>query len=122
MKKRCEIALQANADIVISIHQNSYLSADVCGAQMFYYKHSSEGKKLAEILQASFKEFVDANNTRVPKDNNTYYMLVHTKPVTVIAECGFLSNPKEAALLNTEEYQEKVALALCKGIIRYFYD
>ena len=38
---------------------------------------------------------------------------------TVIAECGFLSNPEEAQLLVTEEYQEKVALALYNGIIDY---
>ena len=36
-----------------------------------------------------------------------------------MAECGFLSNPEEAALLNTEEYQEKVALTLFNGITRY---
>ena len=33
-----------------------------------------------------------------------------------MVECGFLSNPEEAALLNTEEYQEKVALTIFAGI------
>ena len=56
MKKRCQIIKDSKADIVVSIHQNSFQSQDVKGAQVFYYKHSVEGKKLAEILQASFKE------------------------------------------------------------------
>ena len=110
------------ADIVVSIHQNSFQSQDVKGAQVFYYKHSVEGKKLAEILQASFKENLDSENKRVEKADSTYYMLVHTSAPTVIAECGFLSNPTEASLLNSSEYQQKIAEALYKGIINYFCD
>lgn len=37
----------------------------------------------------------------------------------MIAECGFLTNPDEADLLQTEEYQEKVADALTDGIVTY---
>ena len=36
-----------------------------------------------------------------------------------MAECGFLSNPDEAALLNTEEYQNQVAFTLYSGIMNY---
>ena len=110
----------AKADIVVSIHQNSYQSPEVKGAQVFYYKHSAEGKKLAQILQKSLKENLDTENKRQEKEDSTYYMLLHTGAPTVIAECGFLSNPQEAALLNTAEYRQKVAEALCKGILEYF--
>ena len=37
----------------------------------------------------------------------------------VIAECGFLSNPREAELLIQDTYQEKIARALTKGILNY---
>ena len=120
MKKRCAIIDAAKADIVVSIHQNSYQSPEVKGAQVFYYKHSAEGKKLAQILQKSLKENLDTENKRQEKEDSTYYMLLHTGAPTVIAECGFLSNPQEAALLNTAEYRQKVAEALCKGILEYF--
>jgi N-acetylmuramoyl-L-alanine amidase len=36
-----------------------------------------------------------------------------------MAECGFLSNPDEASLLNTEEYRSKVAFTLFSGINDY---
>ena len=104
-------------------HTSEQLPEPGCkGAQVFYYKHSVEGKKLAEILQASFKENLDSENKRVEKADSTYYMLVHTSAPTVIAECGFLSNPTEASLLNSSEYQQKIAEALYKGIINYFCD
>ena len=53
------------------------------------------------------------------KGNKTYYMLKKTDAVLVICECGFLSNPEEEALLNTKEYQKKVADALCDGVLTY---
>lgn len=120
MKKRCSIIDECKADIVVSIHQNSYQSPEVRGAQVFYYKHSAEGKKLAQFLQKSFKENLDPDNKRQEKSDSTYYMLLHTSAPTVIAECGFLSNPQEAAKLNTPEYQKQVAAALHSGIIEYF--
>jgi N-acetylmuramoyl-L-alanine amidase len=120
LEKRCAIINDSGADIVVSIHQNSYQSAAVKGAQMFYYKHSAQGKKLAETMQSTCKDELDAENKRVAKADSTYYMLIHTDTPTVIAECGFLSNPEEAAMLNTQEYQQKVAQALYNGVIAYF--
>lgn len=120
MKKRCAIIKECGADIVVSIHQNSFQSASVKGAQVFYYKHSSEGKKLAQSIQKAFKEHLDADNKRVEKADSTYYMLLHTSAPTVIAECGFLSNPDEAGLLSTDAYQDRVAQAIYYGIIDYF--
>ena len=37
----------------------------------------------------------------------------------VIVECGFLSNRKEAALLNSGEYQDKLAYTINMGIMEY---
>jgi N-acetylmuramoyl-L-alanine amidase len=34
-------------------------------------------------------------------------------------ECGFLSNPEEAAKLETEEYQAQVAFTIFCGINKY---
>lgn len=119
MKKRCAIIDESNADVVISIHQNSFQSASVKGAQVFYYKHSAKGKELAGILQKAFKQYLDPSNSRLEKADSTYYMLIHTSTPTVIAECGFLSNPEELAKLQTEEYQQKVAEALFNGTKEY---
>ncbi len=120
MKVRCKLIEESGADVVVSIHQNSYTGASVKGAQMFYYEGSQEGKRLAGILQKEFSSQVDATNKRVEKADDSYYMLIHTKAPTVIAECGFLSNPGEAELLSSKEYQTKIANALCTGILEYF--
>ena len=118
MKKRCQIIKDSKADIVVSIHQNSFQSQDVKGAQVFYYTHSGEGKKAAEIMQESLLVLDDTNH-RKAKANDTYYLLKRTESPTIIVECGFLTNTEEAGLLKQEEYQKKVAEAIVAGIKAY---
>ena len=119
MKARCSLINEVNPDLMVSIHQNNYSSEGVKGAQVFYYSHSTEGEKAAVILQNHLKEGLDKNNERMAKKNDNYYILINVKCPAVIAECGFLSNYSEAELLKSEEYQEKVAQALCDGICEY---
>ena len=40
-------------------------------------------------------------------------------PITIV-ECGFLSNPQEEKLLQTDEYQDKLAWGIYNGIADYF--
>ena len=119
MKKRCEIIEESGADLVVSIHQNSYHEEPVSGGQVFYYRDSSKGKALAEILQERFDYVLGDQNRRLPKANGNYYLLLHVKCPIVIVECGFLSNRKEAALLNSGEYQDKLAYTIHMGIMEY---
>ena len=119
MKKRCEIIEESGADLVVSIHQNSYHEESVSGGQVFYYRDSSKGKALAEILQDRFDYVLGDQNRRLPKANGNYYLLLHVKCPIVIVECGFLSNRREAALLNSGEYQDKLAYTIHMGIMEY---
>lgn len=119
LKKRCEIADNGNASLMVSIHQNSFSGSEVKGSQVFYYTHSDEGKLIAQAIQSSLKRMVNPSNTRAAKTNDSYYLLIHTKCPTVIVECGFLSNPEEAYLLTDDEYQEKLAIAIFTGIDEY---
>ncbi len=119
MKKRIQAMTDCNADIAVSIHQNSYTQESVKGPQVFYYKDSAEGKKLAASIQDSFDFVVGEDNTRTIKPNGEYYLLVHSPMPLVICECGFLSNWEEARLLATPEYQKSVAEAIVHGIMEY---
>lgn len=120
LKKRCDIANSSGADICVSIHQNSFESSSVSGAQVFYYTYSPEGKTLATCLQQSFRENLDSGNKRVEKPDKTYYLLLHSKIPTVIVECGFLTNPSELKLLLDSDYQDKIVYAIIMGINKYF--
>ena len=120
MSSRKDIINGSEGDMLISIHQNSFPQGSAKGAQVFYHNDSEKGKVLAEIIQNKFIEYVDSENTRQAKANTDYYILKNTKMVSAIVECGFLSNSAEEKMLNTDEYQSKVAWAIYMGIIEYF--
>lgn len=119
LKNRVAMIDQADSVLVVSIHQNSYTDSSVSGAQVFYYGQSGEGERLAQAIQENLIQTLDPSNTREAKANDSYYMLKRTSVPTVIVECGFLSNPDEEALLQEEEYQDKIVEAIRKGIRAY---
>lgn len=119
MKNRIAIMTNANADLVISIHQNSYPDASVKGAQCFYYSESEDGKQLANTIQTYLTKLVDSENHRQAKQNDSYYILKNSPCPAVIVECGFLSNHQEATLLTDTSYQEKIAFAIFLAILEY---
>ena len=119
MKRRVSMMEEAKADLAVSIHQNSYTDPAIKGAQVFYYTSSVEGKQLAKRLQERLVKGLDPQNHRQAKANDSYYLLKKTACPIVIVECGFLSNRQEAELLSDAEYQQKVAVAISKGIENY---
>ena len=119
LQRRTELIRKAEPLLTVSIHQNSYSDPDVKGPQVFYFQGSDEGKSLAEALQKSLNEKLEIADPRSVKGNSSYYLLKKSPSVTVIAECGFLTNPSEAEKLQDEAYQYKVAEALTEGIEAY---
>lgn len=120
LKARVSIVNENKPALTVSIHQNSY-SSGTKGAQVFYYKNSEESHAFATLLQETVKEMIGDGNHRVEKANDSYYMLKKTEGVFAIIECGFLSNPQEEVLLNSDDYQQKMAEAIAEGIERYLY-
>lgn len=120
MQRRCAIIAQEQPLVTISIHQNSYPGdASVCGPQVFYFEQSQEGERLAAAIQKHMNAMPDVMKQRVQKGNSTYYILKRSASTTVIVECGFLTNAREEALLQTEGYQDQVVKAICDGIVEY---
>lgn len=119
LQNRCKIIEETDPVCTVSIHQNSYTDSAVCGPQVFYYTHSTEGERLAATLQNRINENLAIDRPRVQKENSTYYILKRSESVTVIVECGFITNPTEAKLLADDDYQEKMAEAICQGIDEY---
>ncbi len=119
MRGRMAVIEENNPEIVVSIHQNSYPSPEVHGAQVFFYQGSAEGSRLATFLQNSLVQLTDPDNKRKIKADSNYYLLKNISVPTVIVECGFLSNPAEAEKLTSPDYQDRVAWAVHMGILQY---
>ncbi len=120
MADRKLIANTSKADLLISVHQNAYQSPNVSGTQVFYFDNSEKSKMLAEKIQAEVKMFLSQKNKMEAKSNHNYFILRKTTVPAVIVECGFLTNYGDKKKLTQDEYQEKMAWGIYKGIIAYF--
>ena len=122
MQARKKIIEDTKPDLVVSVHCNVFPVSARRGAQVFYYGMSVDGKRLANSLQTTLNEL---NRTTCGKTYSAlsadYYMLNCSVYPSALAECGFLSNPEDEALLCTEKYRETVAYALFSGINGYLH-
>lgn len=119
MKTRATMMNEAEADCIVSIHQNSYPEEAIDGAQVFYYTDSDQGKNLASLIQKELITGVDPSNHRTEKSNSSYYLLKEVLAPIVIVECGFLSNWEESKKLVDDAYQQKLAWAIHLGVLQY---
>jgi N-acetylmuramoyl-L-alanine amidase len=120
IKKRLSIIDENPNSITVSIHQNKFSQGQYHGAQMFYGVNNPQSVILAQKIQDSIVSNLQPENQRQIKEGtNSVYLLMHASNPIVLVECGFLSNEQEAALLSTEEYQQKMAFAIFCGIMDY---
>ncbi|MFT3951242.1 MAG: N-acetylmuramoyl-L-alanine amidase [Oscillospiraceae bacterium] len=106
--------------ICVSVHQNQFTSAKFNGAQMFYSAKNPLSQRLAQLMQTGMvSNLQPANKREIKLSGDELYLLYYCKNPAVMAECGFLSNPAEAALLENPDYQKKVAFTLCTAIVQF---
>lgn len=120
MSGRITIANNTNSDLFISIHQNAYTDERVIGAQVFYFNTSENSKKLAKYIQEQLNTIINTDRPKEEKENKNYYILKKSNIPSVIVECGFLSNSIEKEKLLDDDYQNKIAWAIYKGISNYY--
>ncbi len=120
MDNRLELFNKYDNAVCLSIHQNQFTDSRYSGGQMFYSGTNDRSEELARCLQKSFGEILQPDNDREIKlCGKELFLCYYSNNPTVMVECGFLSNPEEAALLNTEEYQQKVAMTIYSGLLNY---
>ena len=117
MQKRKEIIEQANPSLVISVHMNSFTSSKQRGAQVFYGENNPLSEKASKCIQAFLATDLEESNKSAAVAD--YYILKCTNHPTVLIECGYLSNETDEKLLQEDSYQEKIAMAVYKGIIAF---
>jgi len=119
LKNRHALINSCGADILISIHLNSFPQSQYFGAQTFYMKNEEKSRKLAESIQNELIKVLDRGNERKAKATDSMYILKNNNMPGALVECGFLSNREEERLLDDEHYQEKIAWSIFVGIVKY---
>ncbi len=118
---------QEDVTLGVSIHLNSFPQNEkVYGAQVFYPRETNKGttvpgqeyaaKDFAEAVQKSLEINISDGRERSAMSKNDILLFQDIDRSRILVECGFLSNPKECALLQTAEYQQLLAASVWQGI------
>lgn len=122
-KRRLQAIEEAGECIFISIHQNHFSESKYDGAQVFYSGNREESAILAEAIRKNIVGALQPENHRENKKaESNIYLLDRCHVPAVLVECGFLSNPAEAAKLNQKAYQKDMAAAIYNGLIDYLQE
>ena len=122
LQRRLRLVEESGGCVLLSIHQNFFTESQYSGAQVFYSANDPRGEALAEAIRASILETLQPENTRQNKVGEGVYLLEQCQVPAVLVECGFLSNPEEAAALADPDYQKRMAQAIYNGLVRYLKD
>jgi N-acetylmuramoyl-L-alanine amidase len=116
LKPRVDLAERVNADLFVSIHANSISGRpDVNGLEVYYY---DSGYRLAEAVRKSI-----LNSISTIKDRGTrkarFYVLRKSSMPSILVETGYMTGVEDNPRLGTREYQNRMAEAIARGVLRY---
>jgi N-acetylmuramoyl-L-alanine amidase len=117
LSHRCEIANAHRNAIFVSVHYNAAYGSSGHGIETYSARGSSKSAPLRNAIHQQLIRRTGARNrfTRTAG----FYVLRHTKTPAVLVEGGFMSNPREAKKLATDEYRELIADCIAEGILDY---
>ncbi|MCY6372718.1 N-acetylmuramoyl-L-alanine amidase family protein [Clostridium ganghwense] len=121
--QRAKVGNESNAGLVIRIHADSADNKSAKGASMLipasnqYTKEFyDESKQFGKVILNTLTNEVGMRNRGIIERGDITGFNWSKVPV-VLVEMGFLSNAEEDKLLSSNDYQEKIAEAMVKGIV-----
>ena len=104
--------------LLLSIHQNSLPSSPSTHGAFVFWNGVEGGEDLAKALQDALNESINLGNEKEARQiPDSVYLMNHVTAPGALVECGFLSNPEEAAALQKAAYQTRLAVAITAGVL-----
>lgn len=116
-KERIRIVNECENPIFVSIHMNAFPESRYKGLQVYYSKNDPFSEELAKSVQRDVCYLMQNDNDRKIKAARDIFLLDRLSVPAILIECGFLSNPDEAALLANEEYQNILSFIIFYSIL-----
>lgn len=127
LEQRANLANRSNANLFISIHNNSNLSGrfnNQEGTHLLYSQSDMReysSARLAAICVRNMSNILGSKNLGLMEADNIYIIRTSKVPVALI-EVGYLTNRGELEKLNTKEYRELAAQGIVNSILEAFED
>lgn len=109
---RLEIASSVPDSLFISIHMNAFPQTQYSGLQVWYSPAHPASEQVAQRIQTEALRLDPGNRRRIKAAGSNIFLLDRLQTPALLVECGFLSNPAEAARLGEEAYRRQLAFTL----------
>lgn len=116
LKNRVSLVNDTENAILVSIHQNTFSSSMYSGPQVFHAKDENS-RLLAQRMQSGMIASLDPRSNRKAKVSNGIYLLDNIRKPGILIECGFISNPEEAAKLCQKDYQILLSAVISTNLL-----
>lgn len=110
------------ADLFVSVHNNSIANKNYSGTMVLYYNKECEadfGITSKEVAELVLDELIDALGTKnlgvVSRPD--LGVLYDTRLPSILCEVAFISNDEEVKRIKTQRFQEDAAMAIYEGIL-----
>ena len=118
LQARCDVANDAEADIFISVHIDSFTNSTAHGTTTYYDADSKLGFKLADKIRVNLIDEIETASRGTQRCN--FYVVNKTDMPATLIEVAFISNTDEEKMLGSEEGIMKAAVGIAEGIKIYF--
>ena len=120
-QERAKMMNELGVDLVLRIHCNSSTSRSIKGMSIFVRETGTAWEESAHAAQLILDALVAETNAPKlgVKKSDKYTGLNWSTVPSMLLELGYMSNPTEDRLLNTPEYQDKLASGMVSGICTY---
>lgn len=119
---RAGIASDTPGAILVSIHQNFYISSQPSGAQTLY-ANDRESESLGKLMHENLHRYLQPENRRLAEPApKKLFLTSNASCPAVLVECGFMSNPEDLAKLKSGDYQTELAAVLLISFLEYTND
>lgn len=117
LENRVSISHSHNTDAFISLHYNAYPLEEVNGFNTYYDSNGDE-KEMAEEIQSALEENLELNSRGFMQ--NGYHVLNENSDLSVLVELGFMTNPYDLSIIQTDDHKANVADGIVEGVTEYF--
>lgn len=140
LAQRASLTNRIDHCLFVSIHFNEGPKGEPHGIETYYAQHqvtaptpfvpwlpflqraslpapNVQSQSLAGFIQDSLVNATQAVNRGTKAEQ--FYVIANVRHPAVLVEGGFLSNAEEIGKLNDANYRERLASAICDGIVRY---
>lgn len=138
LAERSQAARRCAADVFVSIHLNAATNAAVAGVETYLLPatgfdstlgrgrdtdkapgnaHDAASQLLAYDVHRALLARSGAADRGIRRAR--FEVLVSAPCPAILVECGFMSNPREAASMSTPAHQERIANGITHGVLSY---